>query len=284
MGFGKKREKGVHKQEGYHRMRSEPKTQPHEIWQSTVPKWEKDFCATVGSVPWGKLLDTKKYIHLYENVIDWNDSASEEAFIQAKNRFWAYINGFTSEIALPDPDIYIDEVDWNSEIDPELFLDLERQPEQTDHNSDDEKVLILSNAQNLNNIELGIDDICPTGWGDDEEEVKVDTSIPSLNPGDDGKHAWEHNYDYNGWNNNFAQNDVDRERYPTWGMNSSKKDGSGWHNSGYQRSRFSGNDYHQQRNNGHRGRRRQWKCAPVNNHSGSGRGENHAWGWEKQVW
>ncbi|KAF8395768.1 hypothetical protein HHK36_019719 [Tetracentron sinense] len=58
---------------------------------------------------------------LDENVVQWNDSASEEAFHNAKKRFWAEINGLPHDVPLPDPDMYIDEVDWNSEIDPELL-------------------------------------------------------------------------------------------------------------------------------------------------------------------
>ncbi|XP_062117896.1 uncharacterized protein LOC133831555 [Humulus lupulus] len=235
-----------------HRMRSEPRNQPPEIWQSTIPKWEKDFCSTVGLVPWRKILDTKKYIHLHENIVKWNDSASEEAFRRAKNRFWAHINGLASEVVLPDPDIYIDEVDWNSEIDPELFLDLERKPEPSDYTNHDGKVLILGDSHNLNHIDLSLDHISPTGWGDAEEDFKADTS---------------------------------RECSQTWGTNGWKNDDPGWQNSGYRKSRFSSNRYQQQqqRDQGYRGRRRQWNCTPVNNQSGSGRGGN-AWGWEKQIW
>ncbi|KAF4355562.1 hypothetical protein CsatB_016211 [Cannabis sativa] len=235
-----------------HGMRSQTRNQPTEIWQSTVPKWEKDFCYTVGSVPWRKVLDTKKYIHLHENIVKWNDSASEEAFRQAKNRFWAHINGLASEVVLPDPDIYIDEVDWNSEIDPELLLDLERKPEPSDYTNHDEKVLNLGNSHNLNQINLSLDHIAPTGWGDAEEDFKADTSS--------------------------------RERRQTWGTNGWKNnDDYAWQNSGYRKTRFSGNHY-QQREYGYRGRRRQWNCAPVNNNqSGSGRGGN-AWGLEKQIW
>ncbi|KAK9289436.1 hypothetical protein L1049_007591 [Liquidambar formosana] len=61
-------------------------------------------------------------------VVKWNDSAGEEAFHNAKNRFWAKINGLPCDLPFPDPDIYIDEIDWNPNIDPELVLDLEREP------------------------------------------------------------------------------------------------------------------------------------------------------------
>ncbi|XP_057976790.1 protein RNA-directed DNA methylation 3-like [Malania oleifera] len=96
-------------------------------WQNSVPSWEKKFCTSVGSIPWRKVVDTKKFMHYYSNVLSWNDSAGEEAFCNAKQRFWADINGLSCDISLPDRDIYIDEIDWNPYIDPELILDLDRE-------------------------------------------------------------------------------------------------------------------------------------------------------------
>lgn len=101
-------------------------------WRSAVPSWEKEFCRFVGSVPWKKLVEAKRYIHLYDKVLKWNDSAVEEAFHDAKERFWAEINGIPCSIALPDPNLHIDEVDWVSEVDPELLCDLDRWPEALD--------------------------------------------------------------------------------------------------------------------------------------------------------
>ncbi|KAI6673765.1 hypothetical protein NL676_001671 [Syzygium grande] len=68
----------------------------------------------------------KRYIRTYDKVLKWNDSTVEEAFPNAKERFWAEINGLPCNISLPDPNIHIDEVDWESEMDPVVFLDLER--------------------------------------------------------------------------------------------------------------------------------------------------------------
>ncbi|XP_021609679.1 bifunctional endo-1,4-beta-xylanase XylA [Manihot esculenta] len=64
-------------------------------------------------------------MYCHGNVLNWDDSAGEEAFQNAKKRFWAEINGLTSEISLPDPDKYVDNIDWNPDIDPELITDLE---------------------------------------------------------------------------------------------------------------------------------------------------------------
>ena len=144
-------------------------------WQLSVPSWEKKFCTSIGLVPWRKLLETKKCMYLYDNVVQWNDSAGEEAFHNAKSRFWAEINGLPCDISLPDPDIYIDEVDWNSMIDAELLLDLEREPEVLTDGDKDEKVLILGDSIPLNQS------VPCTGWGDKDEKVVIPGDSILLN-------------------------------------------------------------------------------------------------------
>ncbi|XP_030494174.2 uncharacterized protein LOC115710019 [Cannabis sativa] len=108
-----------------------PWTPPHVTYDSkpiidNVPAWEKKFCYKIGSVPWRKIVNTKDFMSYYTNVVDWNDSAVKEAFDNAKKRFWAELNGFDCDIPMPDPDSYIDEVDWNPVIDSELMKELER--------------------------------------------------------------------------------------------------------------------------------------------------------------
>lgn len=99
---------------------------PDDWKSSNVPLWEKQFCQQVCSVPWKKVLVAKKYMHCYDNVVKWNDSDSEEAFHNAKKRFQAVIDSLPCDLPLPDPNMYIDEIDWNPEIDPKLIVDLER--------------------------------------------------------------------------------------------------------------------------------------------------------------
>ncbi|OMO86112.1 hypothetical protein COLO4_21307 [Corchorus olitorius] len=119
-------------------------------------------------------------MYLYDNVVQWDDSAGEEAFNNAKNRFWAEINGLPCDIRLPDPDSYIDEIDWDSEIDPELLLDLEREPEAPDENDKNESVVILGNPLLLNQPYSFIG---PTGWGDAEEgAVKENNMSYCIHP------------------------------------------------------------------------------------------------------
>ncbi|CAK8543182.1 unnamed protein product [Lathyrus sativus] len=63
----------------------------------------------------------KRYMYMHSNVMNWEDYAVKEAFEDEKFRFWAENNGFSCNIPLPDPsDMYIDDVDWNTNVDSEL--------------------------------------------------------------------------------------------------------------------------------------------------------------------
>ncbi|KAE9612478.1 hypothetical protein Lal_00033341 [Lupinus albus] len=112
------------------------------------------FCSKVGAVPWRKLVEAKKYLSLHEKVMNWDDSACTEAFDNAKIRFSASIKGIPCAISLPDPDIYIDDIHWNSIVDDEL--------ESEKNVSIDEGVVILDPSILYNQIFGCI------GWGDAE--------------------------------------------------------------------------------------------------------------------
>ncbi|XP_014500269.1 uncharacterized protein LOC106761253 [Vigna radiata var. radiata] len=96
-----------------------------EYWQDGIPVWEKKYCTTVGLVPWQKIVDSKTLICCHSNVSEWNDSAAEEAFKNAKKRYWAKINSLSCDISLPDPDTYTDQIDWNPSIDPDLIKEID---------------------------------------------------------------------------------------------------------------------------------------------------------------
>ncbi|PKI62981.1 uncharacterized protein LOC116188301 [Punica granatum] len=98
---------------------------PDSALPDNVPSWEKEFCASIGCVPWRKLLFTRKCMFGHDSVLYWDDSAGKEAFQNCKNRFWAKINDLSCEIALPDPDIYIEKVNWDSHVDPELIKEID---------------------------------------------------------------------------------------------------------------------------------------------------------------
>ncbi|KAJ6921780.1 transducin family protein [Populus alba x Populus x berolinensis] len=227
----------------------------------------------------------KKLMYLYENVVKWNDSAGEEAFHNAKNRFWAEINGLPCNISLPDPDIYIDEIDWNSSVDPELLLDLDREPKDHDEITKGEEVVIIGSSLLLNQS------FSCAGWGGAEEEFqKVPDS--ALDPGhwdfnhkvtsdenpwgrnvthpneamnDDGWDCWNDSF---GWGNNEwdVGNDGKNANDGTggdWGTldgYNQRREGTGWQMSSYKTSRFHGDEYPMDRGlwRHGRGRRRYW--------------------------
>ncbi|GER27729.1 pentatricopeptide repeat-containing protein [Striga asiatica] len=91
-----------------------------------VPSWEIEYCKSA-KVPWNKILASKRYIVCYPNVQYWDASSGEEALQNAKRRYWAMINGIPCDTPLPDPDTYIDKIDWDPHLDPELMADLDRQ-------------------------------------------------------------------------------------------------------------------------------------------------------------
>lgn len=90
-----------------------------------IPLWEKKYCTLSGCVAWQKIVDSKELIYCHHNVLDWKDSGAEEAFQNAKKRYWAKVNNLPCDISLPDPDAYIEQIDWNPCIDPELIKELD---------------------------------------------------------------------------------------------------------------------------------------------------------------
>ncbi|KAK4743340.1 hypothetical protein SAY87_001341 [Trapa incisa] len=217
------------------RTRSLNRRHPSGNWQRSVPSWEKKFCTSVGSIPWGKLLEAKRYMHMYDNVVRWNDSAGEEAFYNAKKRFYAEINGLPCDISIPDPDKYIDEVDWNSAIDPKLLSDLEQGwPEGVE-----EGMVIFGSG--LLNQTFGC-----TGWGDAEEAFQKDSNnlCPAPQLGNSGLNAvegnsWEQYYQQsnfpsktNGWDDNWNNNNWNHDHWDDWKWSNNQhqpvKAGGGW--------------------------------------------------------
>ncbi|KAK4412906.1 hypothetical protein Salat_2937800 [Sesamum alatum] len=169
--------------------RSQNKRPPRGSWQPTVPSWEKEFCKVVGSLDWETLLQMKRFMHLYENVIKWNDSAGEEALSQAKKRFWAEINGLPCDISLPDPDLYIDKIDWDSAVDPQMQSDIEFEPMISNADEDHDPVVIFGDSLFPNQA------YSVTGWGDDEENFKVPAKSSSANHGDPWEQNWGNSFD-----------------------------------------------------------------------------------------
>ncbi|KAF8398318.1 hypothetical protein HHK36_017245 [Tetracentron sinense] len=258
--------------------RSQSRKPPPGCWQPSVPLWEKKFCTLVGSIPWWKLVEAKKVMPFYENVVQWNDSAGEEAFHNAKNRFWAEINGLPCDISLPDPDVYIDNIDWNSKVDPELLLDLDEEPVPFDEEEKDGKVGFVGDSLFFLNRPVPC-----AGWGDAEEDLvrMANNSSPSPgfgdrdrnvdkkdNPWEPSDNPWDRSFSQsngavkdrtwgdhrdNSWGWNKWKNDVnDSENlefrragggWGTWNGNCRKREGTGWYMSRYKTSRFQGDDH-----------------------------------------
>ncbi|KAI4348650.1 hypothetical protein L6164_009349 [Bauhinia variegata] len=226
--------------------RSFSRRPPLGTWQSNVPSWEKRFCASVGAVPWGKLLEAKRYMYLFDNVVKWDDSAGREAFDNAKQRFWAEINGFPCNISLPDPNIYIDDVDWNSSIDPELIQDLEREKDFPSEETKEEKLVVLGSSVLLNQK------IIPTGWGEAEEAVPTDTNQlmpqgwgPDF-PTNVAVDPWQQYYSYNEpaeygwqsyWDHSWGWNQRDQYGNDLQKTGKGRADGNWGSSGGYYRRR-----------------------------------------------
>ncbi|KAH6779661.1 hypothetical protein C2S52_010898 [Perilla frutescens var. hirtella] len=213
-----------HKGGNYRRSQNKRPPRGNCCWQPTVPSWEKEFCRVICSLDWETLLQMKKFVHLYENVTKWDDSAGEEAFCNAKKCFWAEINGLPCDVSLPDPDLYIDKIDWDLETDPDLLPDLESEPLNTNPDEDHDPVVIFGDSLFPNQA------YSATGWGDDDENFKVPTNSSSGNHGPPLMQNWGNSFDNGatiGWpsyyNNAWHFGDGNQPPgYMTWG--------SGWNN------------------------------------------------------
>lgn len=103
-------------------------------------------------------------------MLAWDDSAGKEAFDNAKARFWAEINNLPSEIPLPDPNMYIQEVDHGAE---NLSVHSSSAPFRSRTgwgDGDDQSSRIGVAAEPIT--------IIPAGWDDeDSTEEKVETML-----------------------------------------------------------------------------------------------------------
>lgn len=229
-----------------------------------IPSWEKRFVSSVGSLSWKKFLEAKKFTYLYDNIIKWDDSAGQEAFQIAKDRFYAQFYGLPCEVDHHNPDLYIDKINWNDEIDQNLIQDLESEPVIPEVNSEHEPVVIFGDV-----LPDPYKDYSPYGWGDTwgtSNEVKRDEN--GINWDDyinNGVINWD-GYDVGGgndngwwdWNENVNKTgdqgwDTNNNNYPCYGnVNNERFHGSNnnqrsrsWRNNGYRKS--NGQSYGKQR-------------------------------------
>lgn len=117
----------------------------------------------------------QKSLDLYNDIFQWDDSAGGEAFHNAKNRFWAEMHGHPCDIYLPDPDMFIDNIDWNASSDPELYKDLDKELAVTDEEKNMKGEVVDVAAPSY-----VVEPIVATGWGDDEPNWE-DSNVKASN-------------------------------------------------------------------------------------------------------
>ncbi|KAK9671125.1 hypothetical protein RND81_12G008300 [Saponaria officinalis] len=244
--------------------------------QLSAHQLEERFCATIGGVSLQEIVENQRYMYQHKKILEWNDSAVEEAFRDAKNRFLANIHGQPCDIKLPDPDIFNDNVNWNSTVDPDLLSDLENRD--------------LDSSSEIENKDGGVvvgipsvicqSDFTPTGWGDAEYvNPRQDFCEKQVDVGNDGwadsgfkrdetkfSNGWEDDYVYVA--QNMVRDGENRVNGQTWnsyrkqqrdyGYNR-KGDHGGWGTSRYKISRFQHNNYAQPLDN-YGGKRGNFSC------------------------
>lgn len=103
-----------------------PPPPDYEDGHYPVPLWEREFCRHVGDITWERFYENKQYVGPFHKHEPWDDSEAFDCFQNAKARFWANYHGKPSDIPLlDDPDLYIDKVDHQCKLDPELVAELD---------------------------------------------------------------------------------------------------------------------------------------------------------------
>ncbi|KMZ60718.1 hypothetical protein ZOSMA_57G00540 [Zostera marina] len=125
--------------------------------RGNVPKWEKNFCYSESKITWKRICDAKKMLPDHKKVAEWDDSACKEAFFNSKYRYWAKINNLPCDIPLPDPDMYLDKLDWDTQIDSNLLIDFDKA-----------KVYVESLTDSPPSLKECLNPLAITGWGDED--------------------------------------------------------------------------------------------------------------------
>lgn len=129
----------------------------------THPKFEPlSACMEVSGMPWERFVEAKNNLLENDKVFKWDDSAGLIAFQEAKQRFWEIYQGFPCENKLPSnaADLYIDDIDWNFKIDPELLSEIKSL---TDNKKEED------NVKDKDWFLIPLKEIQVTGWEEYEE-------------------------------------------------------------------------------------------------------------------
>ncbi|KAL8257366.1 hypothetical protein R6Q59_029407 [Mikania micrantha] len=195
-------------------------------WQQKIPYWEKRFVSSAGSLSWKKFLKTKEFTHLYDNIIKWDDSAAEAAFKIAKHQFYAKFHDLPSDAEPHNPDLYIDTIDWNTQVDHRLMQDLESEFINPDAADLHDPVVIFGDV-----LPDPYKNFSPYGWGDGDDMIREDPN--GINWDDYIDHGriiwddcgvgggndwwyWNHNDNkagYQGWHTGLNTNTYDKNNY-----------------------------------------------------------------------
>nr|GLL43335.1 hypothetical protein DM860_006252 [Ipomoea trifida] len=156
------------------------------VWRPAIPSWEKEFClkATTGLFPtWKKFVEAKKYVHLYDNIMQWDDKEAQESFNRSKTLFYAkkfnILNNLEANLTLPDPDLYIDKIVWD---DDDSKIDDSELMKELGPAIDEEEIEEINNqtSQLKRSLEIAIEDIKPTGWDVEPEEFMNANNLTGL--------------------------------------------------------------------------------------------------------
>ncbi|XP_050386327.1 uncharacterized protein LOC126802703 [Argentina anserina] len=190
-----------------------------EFRRDGIPQWEKEYCTLIGSIPWWKIVEAKNQMYSSSNVLNWDDSAGEEAFQNAKSCFWADINSLQCDISLPAPDIYIDEIDWNPVIDPDIMKEVDREYFCPDDEGNDELGQKKRKTEHSSMVPLDgkncLPDTLTNPWECDNMQScgNSQTQVQGWNQGN--KHISLVNGDDNPWERGITQSNERREN-PAW--------------------------------------------------------------------
>lgn len=142
---------------------------------------------------------------------EWNDSAAEEAFQNAKKRYWAKINSLPCDISLPDPDTYTDQIDWNPSIDPDLIKEIDRALFTV---VDEEETEAMKCKRTKTSVSGENPWECPAGKVYESKEVNSGNVGNSDNP-------WERHV--GGGNGGLTGNALEGGVHLSWGWNKGKE-------------------------------------------------------------
>nr|GMD71455.1 glucan endo-1,3-beta-glucosidase, acidic isoform gi9 [Ipomoea batatas] len=152
------------------------------VWRPAVPSWEKEFClkATTGLFPtWDKFVEAKNYVHLYDNIMQWDDKEAQESFNRSKTLFYAKKFNIVNNLTLPDSDLYIDKIVWD---DDDSKIDDSELMKELGPAIDEEEIEEINNqtTQSKRSLEIAIEDIKPTGWDVEPEEFTNANNLTGL--------------------------------------------------------------------------------------------------------